>query len=234
MPGSCEDALIAVSFSVCGEALQTHSSRHINLMHSIQLRVQKPVHTFNMQSSHSDGTAVQSQEAVSAYFTSNQIVPFGFAKRCRDPHPRHSEDVRREIRGTDRGFWIAFTIFWIRAYFMGAWHPTDGLHDHNLSESVGAATTGCGVIAGLTLGNGFSCRLNINPLTAKLFNPNFHSLEVVSRWRDPQLPVSENDSDLTKWRSTLFNYCWLMSHFIFDMFKRLIKSENRNICGSGG
>ena len=30
----------------------------------------------------------------------------------------------------------------------------------------------------------------INPLTAKLFNLNFHPLEVVSRWRDPQLQVS--------------------------------------------
>ena len=37
-----------------------------------------------------------------------------------------------------------------------------------------------------------------NPLTAKLFNLNFHPLEVVSRWRDPQLQVSENYSDLTK------------------------------------
>ena len=35
-------------------------------------------------------------------------------------------------------------------------------------------------------------------LTAKLFNLNFHPLEVVSRWRDPQLQVSENYSDLTK------------------------------------
>ena len=57
-------------------------------------------------------------------------------------------------------------------------------------------------------------------LTAKLFNLNFHPLEVVSRWRDPQLQVSENYSDLTIWRSTLFKYCWLMSHFIFNMFKR--------------
>ena len=32
----------------------------------------------------------------------------------------------------------------------------------------------------------------INPLTAKLINLNFHPLEVVSRWRDPQLQVSEN------------------------------------------
>ena len=38
----------------------------------------------------------------------------------------------------------------------------------------------------------------IKPLTAKLFNLNFHPLEVVSRWRDPQLQLSENYSDLTK------------------------------------
>ena len=62
-----------------------------------------------------------------------------------------------------------------------------------------------------------------NPLAAKLFNLNFHPLEVVSRWRDPQLQVSKNYSDLTKWRSTVFKYCWLMSHFIFTMFKRWYK-----------
>ena len=59
-----------------------------------------------------------------------------------------------------------------------------------------------------------------NPLTAKLFNLNFHPLEVVSRWRDPQLQVSENYSNMTKSRSTVFKYCWLMSHFILNMFKR--------------
>ena len=48
----------------------------------------------------------------------------------------------------------------------------------------------------------------INPLTAKLFNWNFHPLEVVSCWRDPQLQVSENYSDLTKWRSKNFKSCW--------------------------
>ena len=56
--------------------------------------------------------------------------------------------------------------------------------------------------------------VRINPLPAKLFNLNFHPLEVVS-----QLQVSENYSDLTKWRSTLFKSCWLMSHFIFNIFK---------------
>ena len=36
--------------------------------------------------------------------------------------------------------------------------------------------------------------VRINPLTAKLFNLNFHPLEVVPRWRDPQqhVQVSEN------------------------------------------
>ena len=48
---------------------------------------------------------------------------------------------------------------------------------------------------------------NINTLTAKLFNLNFHPLEVVSRSRDPQLHVSENYSDLKEWRSTLFKSC---------------------------
>ena len=56
-------------------------------------------------------------------------------------------------------------------------------------------------------------------LTAKLFNWNFHSFEVVSRWRDPQLQASENYADLTKWRSTIFKSYWLMSRFIFNMFK---------------
>ena len=39
---------------------------------------------------------------------------------------------------------------------------------------------------------------DVNLLAAKLFNWNFHPLEVVSRLRDPQLQVSENYSDLTK------------------------------------
>ena len=46
-----------------------------------------------------------------------------------------------------------------------------------------------------------------NPLSTKVFNHNFHPLEVVSRLRDPQLQVSENYSDLTKCRLTIFKYC---------------------------
>ena len=40
----------------------------------------------------------------------------------------------------------------------------------------------------------------INLLPSKLFNWNFDSLDVVSLTRDPQLQVSENYSDLSKWR----------------------------------
>ena len=52
----------------------------------------------------------------------------------------------------------------------------------------------------LTLWPLISTIVTFNPLTAKFFNFNFHPLEVVSRWRDPQLQLSENYSDLTKWR----------------------------------
>ena len=69
--------------------------------------------------------------------------------------------------------------------------------------------------------NGLCCP-RPNPLTAKLFYFNFLPLEVVSRWRDAQPQVSENYSDLTKWRSTVFIYSWFMSLFfhIFNMFRR--------------
>ena len=63
--------------------------------------------------------------------------------------------------------------------------------------------------------NGFHRTATINHSTAKLFNLNFHPLEVSY----PQLQVSENCSDLTKWSSTLFKSCWLISHFIFNIFK---------------
>ena len=39
-----------------------------------------------------------------------------------------------------------------------------------------------------------------NPLSAKLYNLNFHPLLVVSRYRDPQLQVCEKSSYLLKLR----------------------------------
>ena len=45
------------------------------------------------------------------------------------------------------------------------------------------STSNCKDLKGLTS----RCHKHINPLSAKLFNLNFHPLEVVSRWRDPQL-----------------------------------------------
>ena len=55
----------------------------------------------------------------------------------------------------------------------------------------------------------------INPLTAKLFNLNFHPLEVVSRWRDPQLQVGENYSDLTKMEFNCFQILLIDVTFYF-------------------
>ena len=74
----------------------------------------------------------------------------------------------------------------------------------------------------------------VNPLTAELFNLNFHPLEVVSRCRDPQLQVSENYSDLTKWRSTDFKYNhvdvkFYLAHAQKEVLNVLMKNENPNI-----
>ena len=46
------------------------------------------------------------------------------------------------------------------------------------------------------LGYNFITLSYINPLTAKLNNLNFRPLEVVSRYRDPQLQVGDNYSCL--------------------------------------
>ena len=57
------------------------------------------------------------------------------------------------------------------------------------------------------------------PFNRQIIQFEFYPLEVVSRRRDPQLQVSEKNSDLTKWWSSLFKSCWLMSHFMFNIFK---------------
>ena len=41
----------------------------------------------------------------------------------------------------------------------------------------------------------------------------FHPLEVVSRWRDPQLQVGENYSDLSNLRRIILKSCWSESKF---------------------
>ena len=51
------------------------------------------------------------------------------------------------------------------------------------------------------------------PLTPTLLNLIVQPLKVVYRWRHPQLKVSENDWDLTKWRWTILKSCWFMSRF---------------------
>ena len=60
----------------------------------------------------------------------------------------------------------------------------------------------------------------MNPCHAKLIYSDFHPLEVVSRWRDPQLQVSENYLDLTKMEVNDFKILLNNSRFIFNMYKR--------------
>ena len=66
------------------------------------------------------------------------------------------------------------------------------------------------------------------PLTTRLFSCNFHPLEVVSRWRDPQLQVGENYSDLYKQKLTVLYYCRLMPRFIFNV-KYMLNTSISNI-----
>ena len=83
------------------------------------------------------------------------------------------------------------------------------------------------------------CEINFfNPLTAKLFNWNLHSLEVVSSWRDSQPQVSENYSDLTKWRYIFWNiadWCHVLSlTFLKAGIKFADKKKKTNISVLGG
>ena len=55
---------------------------------------------------------------------------------------------------------------------------------------------------------------DINPYPAKLFYLNFHPLEVVSRYRDPQLQVGENHAYLFNLRSNICKSLCLNTHFV--------------------
>ena len=88
----------------------------------------------------------------------------------------------------------------------------------------------------------YSCKswCLFEPLGPKSFNWNFHSLEVVSRWRNPQLQVSENYTDLTKW-SYQFQilliyvtfYLWHVKKVVLIMrIKKLKKIEHNRDTGS--
>ena len=79
--------------------------------------------------------------------------------------PSYTWDINKNKETTNAGF--HFTIAWDAAI---AW-----VYFHRLEVVVLSGEA-----------------QHFNPLTAKLFNWNFHPLEVVSRWRDPQRQVSEN------------------------------------------
>ena len=55
-----------------------------------------------------------------------------------------------------------------------------------------------------------------NPYPAKLISSNFHPLEVVSRYRDPQLQVGENYSYLFNLRPTICKSWYLNTHFFLN------------------
>ena len=67
------------------------------------------------------------------------------------------------------------------------------------------------------------CVSHINPYSTKSDNLNFHRLEVVSRYRDPQLQVGENYSYLFKLRPNICKF-WCLNRFIpcnSDLIKRI-------------
>ena len=64
----------------------------------------------------------------------------------------------------------------------------------------------------------------INPSAAKLFSLNFHPLEIVSRWRDPQLQVSENYSDLKKIEVNCFQILLIDVTFYLYHFEKVVRN----------
>ena len=80
--------------------------------------------------------------------------------------------------------------------------------------------------------------LYMDPFIANSCNLNFHPLEAVSRWRDPQLQVGENYSYLSKWRQIIFTFSLIEETFNFKnvLFQVLIyEGFNRDwaVKGSG-
>ena len=71
---------------------------------------------------------------------------------------------------------------------------------------------------------------NVNPYPANLIYSNFHPLEVVCRYRDPQLQVGENYSYLFRFRQQICKCCCLNTHLNpnkrFDLLMDQSKNDN--------
>ena len=66
-----------------------------------------------------------------------------------------------------------------------------------------------------------------NPSPAKLIYSNFHPLEIVSRYRDPQLQVAENSSHFFNFCTNICKSWCLDTHFIpNNRFDRQIKKTD--------
>ena len=73
--------------------------------------------------------------------------------------------------------------------------------------------------------------LRVNPYPAKLTYLHFQPLEVVSRYRDPQPQVVENDSYFFNFRSHIYNFSCLNGPFTPKWLNRLIKRiKNGCLC----
>ena len=71
---------------------------------------------------------------------------------------------------------------------------------------------------------------SINPQSGKLNNLNFRPLEVVSRYREPQLQVDENYSCLFNFRSIICKSWCLSIHYVSNncdltLYPQIIQSE---------
>ena len=57
---------------------------------------------------------------------------------------------------------------------------------------------------------------SVNPFSAKLNNLHFHRLKIVSRYRDPQLQVSENYQYWFNLRLNIWKSSCLNAHFVHN------------------
>ena len=69
----------------------------------------------------------------------------------------------------------------------------------------------------------------IDPLTAEINNLNVYPLEVVSRYRDPQLKVGESGSYFLIWDQTFANIIYIFYFYIY--LNTLFIPTNSNFIG---
>ena len=69
----------------------------------------------------------------------------------------------------------------------------------------------------------------LNPWSTEIFNSNFHSFEVVSRYRDTQLQVTENVPDLQNLRPNIYQFSKIGSTFYFKKLVIQVLIEGQDV-----